>query len=169
MRSKATTEWSENSLNPRQFFRLMIRSEKSFLWAEKRSQRSGQCPFVSGDLRILSLRFSLRTGLQPDGWWGLCPQTPEVYPLWEYPVKIKKSCNISVTALHRFFPQPASGRCLALPCLDCIFSMVRILVIIAFTRFDFQNRKELLISLYFVIFEPVFAWIYNFAPNQISV
>ena len=31
MQSKATTEWSENSPNPRQFFRLMIRSEKSFL------------------------------------------------------------------------------------------------------------------------------------------
>ena len=31
----------------------------------KRSQRSGQCTFVTGDLRIPSLRFSLRTGLQP--------------------------------------------------------------------------------------------------------
>lgn len=57
---------------------------------------------------------------------------------------MKKSSNISVTALHRFIPQPASGRSSALPCLDCIFSMVRILVIIAFTRFDFQN--PLLIS-----------------------
>ena len=45
------------------------------------------------------------------------PQTPEVYPLWEYPVKMKKSSNISVTALHRFIPQPASGRSSALPCL----------------------------------------------------
>ena len=139
MQLRVTTEWSENSPNPRLFFRLMIRSEKSFLWAWKRSQRSGQCLFVTGDLRIPSLRFSLRTGLQPDGWWGFHPQTPEVYPLWEYPVKMKKSSNISVTAFHRFIPQPASGRSSALPCLDCIFSMVRILAIIAFTRFDFQN------------------------------
>ena len=54
-------------------------------------------------------------------------------------MKIKKSSNISVTALHRFIPQSASGRFSALPCLDCIFSMVRILAIIAFTWFDFQN------------------------------
>ena len=33
----------------------------------------------------------------------------------EYPVKMKKSSNISVTALHRFIPQPASGRSSALP------------------------------------------------------
>ena len=77
---------------------------------------------------------------------GLCPQTPEVYPLWEYPVKMKKSSNISVTALHRFIPQPASGRSLALPCLDCIFSMVRILAIIAFTWFDFQNPYSVLLK-----------------------
>ena len=81
---------------------------------------------------------------------GFHPQTPEVYPLWEYPVKMKKSSNISVTALHRFIPQPASGRSSELsllsfcPCLDCIFSMVRILAIIAFTRFDFQNRQAIL-------------------------
>lgn len=31
MRLKATTEWSENSPNPRRFFRPMIQSEKSFL------------------------------------------------------------------------------------------------------------------------------------------
>ncbi len=41
---------------------------------------------------------------------GQSPQTPEVYPLWKYPVKMKKCSNISVTALHRFIPQPASGR-----------------------------------------------------------
>ena len=30
---------------------------------------------------------------------------------------MKKSSNISATALHRFIPQPASGRSSALPCL----------------------------------------------------
>ena len=35
----------------------------------------------------------------------------------EYPVKMKKSSNISVTAFHRFIPQPASGRSSALPSL----------------------------------------------------
>jgi len=54
---------------------------------------------------------------------------------------MKKSSNISVTALHRFIPQPASGRSSALPCLDCIFSMVRILAIIAFTRLFFHTHK----------------------------
>ena len=48
---------------------------------------------------------------------GLCPQTPEVYPLEEYPVKMKKSSNISAAALHRFIPQSESGRSSALPCL----------------------------------------------------
>lgn len=32
-------------------------------------------------------------------------------------MKMKKSSNISATALHRFIPQPASGRSSALPCL----------------------------------------------------
>ena len=32
-------------------------------------------------------------------------------------MKIKKSSNISATALHCFIPQPASGRSSALPCL----------------------------------------------------
>lgn len=31
--------------------------------------------------------------------------------------------NISVTALHRFIPQPTSGRSPTLPCLDCIFGL----------------------------------------------
>ena len=35
-------------------------------------------------------------------------------------MKMKKSSNISVTALHRFIPQPASGRSSALPCLAAI-------------------------------------------------
>lgn len=48
--------------------------------------------------------------------------------------------NISVTALHRFIPQPASGRSPTLPCLDCIFSMVRILAIIAFFHTLFMGK-----------------------------
>ena len=32
-------------------------------------------------------------------------------------MKMKKSSNISAAALHRFIPQPASGRSSALPCL----------------------------------------------------
>ena len=81
---------------------------------------------MTGDLHIPSLRYTLRTDLQPDGCWGLCPQTPEVYPLWEYPVKMKKSSNISVAALHRFIPQPASGRSSALPCLAAILVLSEI-------------------------------------------
>ena len=55
---------------------------------------------------------------------GLCPQTPEVYPLEEYPVKMKKSSNISAAALHRFIPQPASGRSSALPCLAAVLVLL---------------------------------------------
>ena len=54
---------------------------------------------------------------------------------------MKKSSNISVIALHRFIPQPASGHSSALPCLDCIFTMVRILAIIAFIRLFFHTRN----------------------------
>ncbi|MDY3214397.1 MAG: hypothetical protein SOW77_03850, partial [Ruminococcus sp.] len=36
-----------------------------------------------------------------------------------------------------------SGRSSALPCLDCIFSMVRILAIIAFTRLFFHTPNHL--------------------------
>ena len=75
---------------------------------------------MTGDLRTHSSQFSLRTGLQPDGFRGLCPRAPEVYPLEEYPVKKEKSSYISATALHRFIPQPASGRSSALPCLAAI-------------------------------------------------
>lgn len=58
--------------------------------------------------------------MQPDGCRGRCPRAPEVYPLEEYPVKMKKSSNISATALHRFIPQPASGRSSALHSLAAI-------------------------------------------------
>ena len=67
---------------------------------------------------VLTVRNFLRgqvCSLTADG--DAVPQTPEVYPLREYPVKMKKSSNISATALHRFIPQPASGRSSALPCL----------------------------------------------------
>ena len=117
MQLRVTTEWSENSQNPRQYFLQMILSKKLFLWVLRRSQRSGLCLFGTGDLRTHSSQFSSRTGLQPDGCWGRCPQTPEVYPLLEYPVKKEKSSYISATAPHRFIPQPASGRSSALPCL----------------------------------------------------
>ena len=64
---------------------------------------------------------------------------------------MKKSSNISVTALHRFIPQPASGRSSALPCLDCIFSMVRILAIIAFTRLFFHTQQCRLVRIAFQV------------------
>ena len=103
MQLRVTTEWSENSQNPRQYFLQMILSEKLFLWVLRRSQRSGQCLFGTGDLHTHSSQFSSRTGLQPDGCWGRCPQTPEVYPLLEYPVKMKKSSYISATAFIHFY------------------------------------------------------------------
>ena len=132
MQLKVTTEWLGNLLNPRRFSRPMIQSEKSLLWVSRRSQRSGQCLFGIGHLRILSLQYSLRTGLLPDGWRRLCPRVPEVYPFEEYPVKMKKSSNISVTALHRFIPQPASGRSSELSLLSFCLCLAAILVLAKF-------------------------------------
>ena len=42
-------------------------------------------------------------------------------------MKMKKSSNISADALHRFIPQPASGRSSALPCLAAILVLAKFL------------------------------------------
>lgn len=60
----------------------------------------------------------------------------EIYPLLEYPIKNKKSSNISVTAFHRFITKyifkACIGSLLSAALLSCIFSLVKSLAIIAF-------------------------------------
>lgn len=62
--------------------------------------------------------------MQPDGCWGLCPQTPEVYPLWRYPVEDMKNSNSVAVVFHRFISQPAWSCSSALLSFGCIFSVV---------------------------------------------
>ncbi len=77
--------------------------------------------------------------MQLDGCRGLCPQTPEVYPLWRYPVDIEKRRHFC-----RRFPSFYLTACvrsfLSVALFGCNFSIVRNLAIIAFTRFIFRNQ-----------------------------
>ena len=88
---------------------------------------------------MLSLRYTLRTDLQPDGCRGLCPRTPEVYPLWRYPVEQWKRRHFC-----RRFPPFYLTACvwslLSVATFGCIFSIVKNLRDFAFTQFVFQNR-----------------------------
>lgn len=60
---------------------------------------------------------------------------------------MKKSSNISATALHRFIPQPASGRSSALPCLAAF---------LVWSKFLWE------IHLHSLFFIPGFRRVYNY-------
>ena len=51
-----------------------------------------------------------------------------------------KGSNISAAVLHRFIPQPASGRSSALPCSAAFLVLTEFWVLNAFTQFIFQNQ-----------------------------
>lgn len=76
--------------------------------------------------------------MQPDGCRGLCPRTPEVYPLWRYPVEQWKRRHFC-----RRFPPFYLTACvwslLSVATFGCIFSIVKNLRDFAFTQFVFQN------------------------------
>ena len=64
MPSRATIEWSENSLNPSRFFWPMTLSARSFIWAFPRFRRSGPRRFATGGWLTPSSWFYFRTDLQ---------------------------------------------------------------------------------------------------------
>ncbi len=77
--------------------------------------------------------------------WGFCPSLQirlcflKGYPLLEYPVKNKKSSD-NALLLTVCFADCCVGTLLSAVLFGCIFSMVKVLVIIAFIRFDFQDH-----------------------------
>ena len=77
--------------------------------------------------------------------WGFCPSLQirlcflKGYPLLEYPVKNKKSSD-NALLLTVCFADCCVGTLRSAVLFGCIFSMVKVLVIIAFIRFDFQDH-----------------------------
>ena len=113
----------------------MIPFTRSFIWAWRNSQGSGLCPSATVDLHIPSRQFSLRVGLQPDGCWGVCSQTFKVYPLWEYPIKWRRSATflpllftVLFRCLHRVASQcsPAWLQFIKGYFYHCMFLMIRV-------------------------------------------
>ena len=137
MPSRATIEWSENSLNPSRFFRPMTLSARSFIWAFPRFRRSGLCLFATGGWLTPSSWFTLRTDSQPrinSGLWSvgqpLChsvtppplgepTRTPE-FIRRKIPVKYEKQ-RISPAALHRISCS-CVGALSSVALFCCIFS-----------------------------------------------
>ena len=139
MLSRATIEWSENSLNPSRFFRPMTLSARSFIWAFPRFRRSGLCLFATGGWLTPSSWFTLRTDSQPRSNSGLCPE-PRSLSAGRYRWSMKSSELAPL--LFTVYLAAASGRSPALPCFAAFLALVCFSGLFAFTQLFFQTRAK---------------------------
>ena len=139
---KATTEWFGNLQNPKQYSRLMILYERSFIWAFVRSQRSGLCLSETGDLHTHSLQFSLRTDWQPDGCWGLCQGLVQDYTPWGLPasgISDERKTAALFCCRSSYYPAACVGSLLSVALFDCNFIIVYSYGLYSFTQFLIQS------------------------------